>query len=76
MSLISLYKLGSIASPKHLEPLSLKNYICVVALAPDLQRVSLCGIIEFLHYSSTIELLSLLIPINRFYLSSAGLLPC
>jgi hypothetical protein len=74
--LISLYTSCFIATPKYLEPLSLKNYICVVALAPDLQKVSLCGVIEFLHYSSTIELLSLLIPINRFYLSSAGLLLC
>lgn len=46
------------ANPKHLELLSLKKYVCVVALAPDLQRVPLCGIIDFLHYSSTIELLA------------------
>ena len=76
MSLISLYTSRFIATPKHLEPLSPKYYICVVPLAPDLQRVSLRSVIEFLHHSSTIELLSLLIPINRFYLSSAGLLPC
>jgi hypothetical protein len=62
MSLISLYISRFVASPKHLEPLSSKNYICVVALAPDLQRVSLCGIIEILYHSATIELLSLLIP--------------
>lgn len=76
MSLISLHTFRFIATPEHLEPLSLKNYSYVVALAPDLYRVSLCGVIEFLYYSSTIELLLLLIPINTFYLSSTGLLPC
>ena len=75
MFLISLYASRFIATPKHLEPLFLKNYIYVVALVPDLQRVSFHSVIEFLYYSSTIELLLLLIPINGFYLSSAGLLP-
>ena len=73
MSLISLHTSRFIATPKHSEPLSPKNYICVVALSTDLLRVSLHVVIEFLHYSPTIELLLLLIPINRFYLSSAGL---
>ena len=73
MSLISLHTSRFIATPKHSEPLSPKHYICVVALSTDLLRVSLHVVIEFLHYSPTIELLLLLIPINRFYLSSAGL---
>ena len=64
LSLTSLYMSRFIVTLKHLEPLSLKNYICVVALAPDLQRVSFPGVIEFFYHSSTIELLSLLIPIN------------
>ena len=76
ISLISLYMSHFIATPKYLEPLLLENYIYVIALAPDLQRVSLHGVIEFLYHSSTIELLSLLILINKFYLSSTGLLPC
>jgi len=76
MSLISLHISRFIASPKHLEPLLPKIYICVVALAPDLQRVSLCDIIEILYHSATIELLLLLIPINRIYPSSKGLLLC
>ena len=50
-SMSLLYTSCFIATPKHLEPLSLKNYICVVALALDLQKVSLRGVIEFLPYT-------------------------
>jgi hypothetical protein len=58
--LISSYKLDTIAIPKYLEPLLLKNYVCVVALTCDLQRVLFYNVIEFLYYSSTIKLLLLL----------------
>lgn len=35
------------ATPKHFEPLLLKNHVLVVALTPDLQRVSFYSVIEF-----------------------------
>ena len=61
ISLISMYMLRFIATPKHLELLLLKNYIYIIALASDLQRVSFRGVIEFPYYNSTIKLLPLLI---------------
>jgi hypothetical protein len=70
ISLIFLHKSCSLATPKYSEPLLLENYIRVVTLMSDLQRVSFYNIIEFLYYSSTIKLLLSLILINRFYLTS------
>jgi hypothetical protein len=52
--------LCSMATPEYSEPLLLENYIRIVALAPDLQKVSVDSATEFLYHSSTIELLSLL----------------
>jgi uncharacterized protein len=68
-SLMLLYKLCSVAVSEHSEPLTLENYVRVVALAPDVRIVPFYGAMEFLHHSSTIELLSLLILIKRSYLS-------
>ena len=67
ISLIFLYKLCFVATLKYSKPFLLENYVCIVALALNLQRVPLYGTIEFLHYSSTTELLSLLILIKGCY---------
>jgi hypothetical protein len=62
ISLIIFYKLCSIVTPGHLEPLLLENHIHIVALTPDLQRVSFYSIIDFLyHSSSTKPILSLIL---------------
>jgi hypothetical protein len=67
VSPIFLYNLYSLAIPEYSKPLPLENYVRIVALAPDLRTVPLYGKIEFLHYSSTTELLSLLILIKGSY---------
>jgi hypothetical protein len=76
MSPIILYKSSSVATPKHCEPLSPENYIRIVAIAPDLRKVSVYSAIEFLYHSSTIELLLLLILIKGSYPSFRALLLC
>jgi hypothetical protein len=38
--LIMFYKLYSVATPGHPKPLLLENHVHIVALTPDLQRVS------------------------------------
>lgn len=73
---IVLYKLYSMATPKQYRPLYLENNVRIVAFAPDLRKVPFHGVIEFLCYSSTIELLLLLIFINGSYPSLKALLPC
>jgi hypothetical protein len=55
ISLIFSYKLYSVATPGHPEPLSLENHVRIIALTPDLQRVSFYNIISFLHHSSITE---------------------
>lgn len=62
------------ATPGHPKALLFKNYIYVVALAPDLYRVSSCSETEFLYYSSTTNLLFSLIYIKGSYLRSGTLL--
>jgi hypothetical protein len=62
-----LYKSCFIATSEHSKPLAPENYPRIAALAPGLWNVSVSRKIEFLHYSSTIELLSLLILIKRPY---------
>lgn len=49
------------ATPRHPKPLPLENRIRIIALTPNLQRVSFYSTIKFLYYSSTTELLSSLI---------------
>jgi len=49
------------ATPGHPRPLVLENHVHIVALTPDLQRVSFYSITEFLYYSSTTELILSLI---------------
>ena len=55
-------------TPRYPEPLSLENHVHIVALTPDLQRVSFCSVTDFLYYSSTTELLLSLILIKGSYL--------
>ena len=74
ISPIFSYKLYSVATPGHSKHLSPENYIRVIALTPDLHRVSFYSVIEFLYYNSTIELLLSLILIKRSYQSSRALL--
>jgi hypothetical protein len=54
---IIFYKLCSVAILGHLELLLLENYILIVALTPDLQRVSFYSVTEFPHHSSTTKLI-------------------
>jgi hypothetical protein len=68
ISPISFYKLYSVATPGHSEPLLLLYHLRIVVLAPDLQRVSFYSVIKFLYHSSTIKLLLLLIRIKWLYL--------
>lgn len=51
-----LYKSCSIATPEYSKPLPPENYSRIIALAPGFWNVSVYRKIEFLHYSSTIEL--------------------
>jgi hypothetical protein len=74
ISPIFSYKLYSVATPKHLEPLPLENHVRIVALTPDLQRVSFYNIIDLLYHSSTTELILSRTLIKRSYPSSEALL--
>ena len=65
------YKLYSIATPRQPKPLLLENRIYIVALTPDLQRVSIDSIIiVFLYHNSTAELILSLTLLKKSYLSS------
>ena len=70
ISPIFSYKLYSVATPGHPEPLPLENHIHIIALTPDLKRVSFYSIIDFLYHSSTTKLILSLILIKEFYPSS------
>jgi hypothetical protein len=70
ISLIIFYKLCSVATPGPPKPLLLENQVHIVAFTPDLQRVFFYSAIEFLHYSSTTELILSLILIKGSYPSS------
>jgi hypothetical protein len=63
-------KLYSIATPGHPKPLSLENHVRIIALTLDLQRVSFYGVIDFLYYNSTAELILSPILIKESYPSS------
>ena len=58
ISPIFSYKLYSVATPGHPKPLLLENHVRIIALTPDLQRVSFYSIIDFLYHSSTTELIT------------------
>jgi hypothetical protein len=57
ISPIIFYKLCSVATPGQPKPLLLENYILIVALTLDLQRVSFYSVTELLHHSSTTKLI-------------------
>jgi hypothetical protein len=61
VSPINFYKFSSVATPRYSKPLLLENRIYIVALTPDLQRVSFYSIIVFLYCNSTTELIISLI---------------
>jgi hypothetical protein len=70
ISPIFSYKLCSVATPGHPKPFPLENHVRIVALMPDLQRVSFYSVIDFLYHSSTTELILPLILIKGSYPSS------
>ncbi len=70
------YKLYSVATPGHPEPVPLENHVRIVALTPDLQRVSFYSVIDFLYHSSATELIPSPILIKESYPSSNALLQC
>jgi hypothetical protein len=56
-SSIILHKSYSAATPDHPRLLFQENYVCIVAVTPDLQRACCHCETEFFHHSSTIKLL-------------------
>jgi hypothetical protein len=74
ISPIFSYALYSVATPGHPEPLPLENHVRIIALTPDLQRVSFYSITDFLHHSSTTELIPSPILIKESHPSSKALL--
>lgn len=63
-------KLCSGAISEHPEPFSLRYYVRIVALMPDLQRVSLPIITNPLYYSSTTKRILSIRVVKESYLSS------
>ncbi len=61
---------------KHFEPLLLEYYVRIVALTPELRKVSFYRVTEFLKHRSTIEILLFLILIRGSYPSSKASLLC
>jgi len=74
ISIVMFNKLCSVATPRHPKPLLLENRVRIVALTPDLQRVSFCSATKFLHHSSTTEFILSLIPLKGSYPSSKALI--
>jgi hypothetical protein len=75
ISPIFSYKLYSVATPGHSKPLLLENYVCIIVIALDLQKVSLSSVIDFLYHSSTTELiLSLILKKESYPRSKVSLL--
>ena len=63
---IIFYKLYFIVISRYFKYIRLKIHVRIVALTPDLQRVSFCNEIDPLYYSLTTTLLLPLIPIKEF----------
>ena len=74
ISPIFFYSLCPMAIPRYLKPLLLENHVHIVALTPDLQRVSFYSVTEFLYHSSTTKLILSLILIKGSYPSFKALL--
>jgi hypothetical protein len=70
ISPIILHKLYSTATPEYPRLLLQENYVFIVALAPDLLRVCFYDETDFVHQSSTFQLLLFPKHIKRLYLSS------
>jgi hypothetical protein len=51
ISPIIFYKLCSVVTPGYPEPLVLENHVRIVALTPNLQRVSFYSVKDFLYHS-------------------------
>ena len=73
ISPIFSYKLYLVATPRHPKPLPLENHVYIIALTPDLQRVSFYSIVDFLYHSSATRLLLSLILVKQSYLTSKAL---
>jgi hypothetical protein len=56
-----------VAITKHLEHLPSKNYVRIVAIAPDLRGAFFYSVTEFLRHSATFKLIPLLILIHGPY---------
>jgi hypothetical protein len=62
ISLIIFYKLRSVTTLRRPESILLENHIHIVALTPDLQKVSFYSITDFFYHSSTTKpILSLIL---------------
>jgi hypothetical protein len=51
ISPIFSYKLYSVTTSRYPKPLPLENHVRIIALTPDLQRVSFYSVIAFLHHN-------------------------
>jgi hypothetical protein len=69
-------KLYFVATPGHPKPFPLENYRHIIALTPNLQKVSFYSIIEFHHHSPTTKLILILKYTNGSYPSSKALYLC
>jgi hypothetical protein len=76
ISPIIFYKVCFVATSRHPKPLLLENHFYIIALTPNLQRVSFYNIIVFFYYSFTTELILSLILLKESYPSSKVLLLC
>jgi hypothetical protein len=70
----NVLKLYSVATSGHLKPLLLEYHVVIIALTPDLQRVFFHSVTEFLHHSSTTELILPLILNQRVLSELSGLI--
>jgi hypothetical protein len=76
ISLTFSYELYSVATPGHSKPFLLENHGRIIDLTPDIQRVSIYNIIDFLYYSSIIKRIVSLILMKGSYPRSKASLPC
>jgi hypothetical protein len=63
-------KLYPVAISEHPEPFLLENHVRIIALTPDIQKVSFYSIINLFYYSSTTKRLLSLIVVKESYPSS------
>jgi hypothetical protein len=65
-----------VATPEYRDPSQLENYLRIVAFPLDLFRISFYSVIEFLHHSTTTNLILLLELTRGQYLTLRVLQPC